>query len=324
MHEANAWCSRSTDVFRIVCASQGRAARTFTGAYGFEPAQHGQCMLGARLSLQESSSVVRPKILAIGSFVALLGAGACGTSSTSTDATQAAIEKTNVATFQDLSSRVQSAAYSYGATMVAGSMTLGNCAAVHDAYDAQVRPWLSQMVQMSGTMDGYIDSHSGLTYADMHCVTSAMWDDLEAHRLAACKFATLSANQAEASRHVNVMTSYAAHAYDRCGQMMGGLDGHGYSWGPTAGGCGWTGPTGAPDGGPTGGSTGDPLSLGSRIFYRGIGANGQPIVRTGGYGMMMMSGCADCHGSGRTRPQHDDVHHAERHLRESHGSARDA
>jgi hypothetical protein len=47
-------------------------------------------------------------------------------------------------------------------------------------------------------------------------------------------------------------------------------------------------------GGTSGGST-DPVSLGQRIFETGTGTDGQPIVRTDGYGMMM-GGCASCHG----------------------------
>jgi cytochrome c oxidase subunit 2 len=43
-------------------------------------------------------------------------------------------------------------------------------------------------------------------------------------------------------------------------------------------------------------SSGDPVGLGERIFVWGIGTDGQPIVRSGGFGMMM-SGCASCHGS---------------------------
>jgi hypothetical protein len=43
-------------------------------------------------------------------------------------------------------------------------------------------------------------------------------------------------------------------------------------------------------------ATGDSLVLGQRIFMSGIGVNGQPLARTGGLGMMMVSGCASCHG----------------------------
>jgi mono/diheme cytochrome c family protein len=70
--------------------------------------------------------------------------------------------------------------------------------------------------------------------------------------------------------------------------MMGGQ----YAWGPPATGCGST----------SGGTPTDPLALGQRIFDTGVGAGGQPIVRTGGVGMMATSGCASCHGyDGRGR-----------------------
>jgi len=214
-------------------------------------------------------------------------AAACGGSSTDPGTGPGTADRASIASYQDLTERVQSAALSYGATMGAPGMTVAGCSAAHDAYDAQVRPWLSQMEQMSGSMDAFIDEHQGSSSADVSCVSSAMRDELEAHHLVACTFASLGDDQAEASRHADVMASYAAHVHDRCGQMMGGLDGHGYRWGPTATACGGTG----------GGPIGDPLAIGERIFDWGIGADGQPIARTGGYGMMMTSGCASCHGS---------------------------
>ncbi len=131
-------------------------------------------------------------------------------------------------------------------------------------------------------MDAFMDAHNGYTYADMACVANAMLQELDAHRLAACTYSALGGDQTEAARHVSVMTSFAGHAYDRCGQMMGGQ----YTWTAPAPVCG-----GIPGGTPT-----DPVALGQRIFDTGIGTNGQPIVRTGGYGMMMSSGCASCHG----------------------------
>lgn len=206
-----------------------------------------------------------------------IAATACGGSAGTAGANSATI-----AQYQDLTASVQSAALSYGTTMGGPSMTAGGCAAAHDAYDAQVRPWISQMVQMSGSMDAFIDAHNGYGYADMACVANAMLQELDAHRLVACTYPTLSGDQTEAARHVGVMTSYTGHVYDRCGQMMGGQ----YTWGPTAPVCG----------GIPGGSPSDPLALGQRIFDTGIGTTGQPIVRTGSYGMMMTSGCASCHG----------------------------
>ncbi len=212
----------------------------------------------------------------------LLTALACGGSATSPQAGPSGASSPAITQYQDLSASVQSAAVSYGTTTSGPGMTLEGCAAAHDAYDAQVRPWLSQMVQMSASMDAFMDAHDGSAYADMACVANAMLQELDAHRLVACTFSTLGGDQTEATRHVGVMTSYAGHAYDRCGQMMGGQ----YTWAPPAPVCG-----GTPGGTPT-----DPLALGQRIFETGIGTNGQPIVRTGGYGMMMSSGCASCHG----------------------------
>ncbi len=142
------------------------------------------------------------------------------------------------------------------------------------------------MAQMSGAMGSFIAAHDGSAFADTSYVASAMLADLDAHHRVACTFASLSDDQAEASRHADVIASYAAHVYDRCGQMIGGLDGRGYTWGPMMTGCGGT----------WGGSSGDPVGLGEPIFDWGIGTDGQPIVRSGGFGMMM-SGCAGCHGS---------------------------
>lgn len=212
----------------------------------------------------------------------LLTVLACGGSSTSPQPGTGVASSATIAQYQDLTADVQSAAVSYGTTMGGPGMTVGGCAAAHDAYDAQVRPWISQMVQMSGAMDAYMDAHNGYAYADMVCVANAMLQELDAHRLVACTFPTLSGDQTEVSRHVGVMTSYTGHLYDRCGQMLGGQ----YMWGPPAPACG----------GDSGGSPTDPVALGQRIFDTGIGTNGQPVPRTGGYGMMMTSGCASCHG----------------------------
>lgn len=212
----------------------------------------------------------------------LLTVVACGGSSKSPSTGPEVASSATISLYQDLATRVQSAAVAYGATMAGPGMTLSGCPAAHDAYDAQVRPWISQMLQMSGAMDAFMDAHGGYGYADMACVANAMLQELDAHRLVACTYPTLNDDLTEASRHVGVMTSYAGHVYDRCGQMMGGQ----YTWGPAAPACGGT----------SGGSPSDPLALGQRIFDTGIGTDGQPIPRTGGYGMMMTSGCASCHG----------------------------
>lgn len=213
---------------------------------------------------------------------ALLALAACGGGSTGSAAQSA--DAASIARYQTLTADVQSAATAYGATMAGTGMTVQGCAAAHDAYDAQVRAWLSQLVQQGGSMDAYMDAHDGAAAADVACVASAMVQELDAHRLVACTFPTLAGDQTEAARDVAVMTSYASHLSDRCGQMASGQD----AWGPPAPVCGGT----------TGGSTSpsDPLALGQRIFDTGVGTSGAPIPRTGGVGMMGTSGCAACHG----------------------------
>lgn len=213
--------------------------------------------------------------------ISLLTVVACGGGSSSHAGPTGASSAT-ITQYQDLTASVQSAAVAYAVTMAGQGMTAGACAAAHDAYDAQVRPWLSQMAQMSGAMDAYMDAHDGASYADMACVANAMTSELDAHRLVACTFPTLGGDQTEVSRHVGVMTSFTGHVYDRCGQMLGGQS----TWAPPAPACGGT----------SGGPPTDPVALGERIFDTGVGTSGQPIARTGGAGTMMSSGCASCHG----------------------------
>lgn len=211
----------------------------------------------------------------------LLAAVGCGGSSSGPSTGPAVATGAVISQSEALASQVRSAAISYGAEGGPG-MTLAGCAAAHDAYDALVRPWLSQLVQASGSLDAFMGAHGGSAYEDTACVASAMLQELDAHRLVACTFSTLAGDQAEVARHVGVMTSYSGHVADRCAQMAGGQD----LWTPSAPACG----------GSAGGAPSDPLALGQRIFDTGVDTSGQPVARTGGAGMMMASGCASCHG----------------------------
>ncbi|MEW5208169.1 hypothetical protein, partial [Bacillus cereus] len=70
-------------------------------------------------------------------------------------------------------------------------------------------------------MDDFIDGHGGSAYADMRCASATMLNELDYHRTVACTFPGLAADQAEASRHAVAMNSYAGHAWNRCGEMLG-------------------------------------------------------------------------------------------------------
>src|SRR5512147_1099510 len=150
---------------------------------------------------------------ATATFATLLTLVGCGGSSNSQSTGPAVASTAAISQYQDLVSQVQSAVLTYGTTMSGPGMTLSGCAAAHDTYDAQVRPWISQMMQMSGTMDAFMEAHGGTSYADMACIASAMLQELDAHHLVACTFSTLNGDQAEAARHVGVMASYTGHVY---------------------------------------------------------------------------------------------------------------
>lgn len=123
--------------------------------------------------------------------------------------------------------------------MVGPGVTPTTCKNIHDDYDAQVRPWVSQMVQMAGEMDGWMGNHGGGANADMRCAAATMMDDLDHHRSVACTLPDLAADQAEATRHVDAMNSYAGHLWHRCGEMLGGTNGGTCcNWEPMMNGCG--------------------------------------------------------------------------------------
>lgn len=129
----------------------------------------------------------------------------------------------DIAAYQALSVDVQSAATAYRSAMTDPSVTtLADCRRIHDAYDAQIQPWIAQMMQRAGAMDGFMNDHGGLSVADMACDASLMADEMDHHDAVACSWPDLASDQAEAQRHADAMIAYAAHAQERCAEMNGG------------------------------------------------------------------------------------------------------
>lgn len=185
-----------------------------------------------------------PTLVFAGGFV--LAFAACGGSTSSSGTMGTGATGSDITTYQQLATSTRSAATSYRASMTGADVTPASCQVIHDRYDGQVRPWLSQMMQMAREMDDFMDAHDGTTAADMSCVSAAMMDELDHHRSTACAFADLSADQAEAARHSGAMVSYSDHMFDRSGEMMNGSHGGAWSWGSMMDGCqDW-----AADGGP--------------------------------------------------------------------------
>ena len=167
--------------------------------------------------------------------VTLTALSACGgsTSSTTPMGTGTGTTSGDITSYQQFAVNVQSTAAAYGTTMAGAGVTSTSCEGIHDQYDGQVRPWVSQMMQMGGHMDDFIDGHGGASDADMMCGSSTMMDELDHHRSIACTLADLGADRAEAARHAQAMNGYASHLYARCGEMLA----NGNTWGPMMHGC---------------------------------------------------------------------------------------
>jgi hypothetical protein len=176
------------------------------------------------------------KLFIAGVIVVAYGV-ACGESNES-PADSSTATTSDIANYQQLAVNVQSGATTYRANTTAlDTATAADCRRVHDAYDADLRSWLPQMVQMSGAMDRYMGHHGGSSTADHACVAATMTYELERHHAAACMAADMGANRTEAGRHVDAMLSYGEHILERCKQMMRAIDAGNPSWGPMMHGC---------------------------------------------------------------------------------------
>ena len=170
-----------------------------------------------------------------GSFA--LAVWACGGSASNDGTATTSAAESDLTTFQGLAAGAQTAATSYGMSMMmSGSATA--CQGIHDGYDAKVRPSIAQMTQMAGEMDDLMDAHGGMSSADMACVAAAMMAELDRHQMVACTFADVASDRSEAARHVGAMLSFGGHMSQRCGEMRRGMDGGSWSWGSMMGACG--------------------------------------------------------------------------------------
>jgi hypothetical protein len=66
---------------------------------------------------------------------------------------------------------------------------------------------------------------------------TTMMSELDRHRSVACASPDLAVDREEARRHVGLMSGYAGHLSDRCGEMSRVLDGTTSEWGTMMDGC---------------------------------------------------------------------------------------
>ena len=153
----------------------------------------------------------RPLYLALPLALAACGAGP-------------GVGPSDVQAFDGTAQTISATATSYG-TQAAGMTSTTQCTGVQGAYDAQVRPMVSQMQGMGIAMDGQMGAMGRMADGDMECTANAMMAELDRHGAAACGSTTgVAADVAEAQRHVAAMTRWAAHEQDRAqemGSMMG-------------------------------------------------------------------------------------------------------
>jgi hypothetical protein len=149
----------------------------------------------------------------------------------------------DVASYRLSSRDVASAATDYRAAMLGDQMTTtAACQQAHEQYVARVRWPLTNMELLSSDLDTFMSQHGGDAVADIDCATTALNSEFRQHDEIACRLADLAADQSEAVRHVDVMSSYATHLSARSDQMMGVFTGAGSGWGPMISGCqGWHG-----------------------------------------------------------------------------------
>lgn len=165
-----------------------------------------------------------------------LGVGCFAEDDTSINGAAATTD--DIAGYEQLSLEVQDGARTYRQVMMTlATGAAAECRRIHDQYDAQVRPLVSQAVHLAGAMDRYMDEHGGADAADYSCVSTAMMSELDRHHAAACVRSDLAGNQAEADRHAAAMLSYGGQLSARCDQMMRGIESGHWDWEPMMRAC---------------------------------------------------------------------------------------
>lgn len=153
------------------------------------------------------------------------------------DASSASASTSDIRAARDLSLSVGDEVTAYANGMMAHAGDAAACEQVHAEYAAHMRPMLDDLVQMGPAMDGFVDRHGGRNASDFSCVAASMRDELNQHGQVACTFDSMAEDETEAQRHIAAMLAYNAQLGARCNQMMAGIDGGSFHWGPMMQGC---------------------------------------------------------------------------------------
>jgi len=107
-------------------------------------------------------------------------------------------------------------------TNIPGMTDMAACTAERDRYEADVRPIVDRMRDMSAGMDDCMMAMGRDSMADMQTTCGGMNDELTTHMGAACTSSDLAQDRAEADRHCNAMRQMAQQEMGRADNMMQG------------------------------------------------------------------------------------------------------
>jgi hypothetical protein len=106
--------------------------------------------------------------------------------------------------------------------------TQQECVDEQRRYEADARPRVERLRQMSGNLDGCMRSSGRPDWADMGAMCGSMMVELDHYNSTACTSLDHGSNLTELDRHCDVMNGYTTRESQRagdlgsCGGMMGG------------------------------------------------------------------------------------------------------
>jgi hypothetical protein len=125
----------------------------------------------------------------------------------------------DVVAFRQLNEQLAAAVDTHQ-TNTAAMPDMAGCTAERDRYEAEVRPIVDKMRDLSTGMDDCMMAMGRDSMADMQKTCGGMTDELTTHMGAACESSDLSQDRAESERHCNAMRRMAEQEIGRADNMM--------------------------------------------------------------------------------------------------------
>lgn len=125
----------------------------------------------------------------------------------------------DVAAFRQLNEQLVAAVDTHE-NNTAAMTDMAACTAERDRYEAEARPIVDRMRDLSAGMDDCMMAMGRDSTADMQQTCGGMNDELTSHMGAACASSDLTRERAETERHCNAMRQMAQQEMGRADNMM--------------------------------------------------------------------------------------------------------